>query len=394
MKPKLTLFVLIATALLLVSCKPTTESTPPAATQGNPPETDTSVPTIPPTEAPSQAPTTIPPARIATLQLTSAPTAAGVDHAGLVYSTMEGLWLVAHDGQSLFLIDQPEAVLSPDGKQLIFPFGELEDLWLADLLTGEQRNLTNTNDRYELTPLWWPARPEVIAFESKAMDEERFGSGNPTIIRLDGGGYQVLDNLKGAPMALSPDGMTIAFGCCDGPGVLYRLSEGPTTFNPSEYGIPATKLFEPEWSPDGGQLAWELGGPLAGEGSWQMGIAVFDLGSKTVKNLHTFTPLGGAEFPHYLAWSPDGAWLAFVTYAEVAELGRKPALWVARTDGSEEYFLGSGFNPTWSPDGAWLAFNQEGENPREPQIWLIPAGQWDEPTLIPILGELEGWIER
>ncbi|OGO17995.1 MAG: hypothetical protein A2Z14_11650 [Chloroflexi bacterium RBG_16_48_8] len=172
-------------------------------------------------------------------------------YAGLVYSTEEGLWLVEADGRSRFLIDQPEGALSPDGTEVAYSVGEPEDLWIADLSTGEKRNLTNSPARREFSPQWWSERPDLIVFQSKSTEEELFGYGNPTVVNLDGSGYLILDDQKGPPLALSPDGKSIAFGCCEGPGILYSWPEGPSIFDPVGYGVDARKLFLPEWSPDG-----------------------------------------------------------------------------------------------------------------------------------------------
>ncbi len=320
------------------------------------------------------------------------------EYAGLVYSTEEGLWLVESDGRSRFILDQPEGVLSPDGVKVAYSQGEVEDLWVADLATGEKWNLTATSDRREFAPVWWPEQPSSVVFQSKSVEEELFGYGKSTIINLDGSGYRLLDDQKGAPFALSPDGETIAFGCCDGPGILYDWPEGPATFDPEAYGVNARKLFLPAWSPDGQTLAWVVVGELSpGGGEYQSGVALFDIASKTSQTIHVYQPLGGSSVEHFLSWSPDGNWLAFVTYAERPELGRKLALYVARVDGQEEHFLGVGFNPIWSPDGKWLAYNDAKENPSS--LWdhivtIVPVGDWESGTVLPINAELRDWIEE
>lgn len=187
-------------------------------------------------------------------------------------------------------------------------------------------------------------------------------------------------------MALSPDGQTLAFGCCDAPGILFDLSEGPKIFDPSAYGINVEKLFIPAWSPDGRKLAWMV------RSSGQLGVAIFDLETKTHQFLHPYTPLGGSEFAFDLAWSPDNEWLAFTTTAETAELGRAPGLWVIRTDGKEEFFLGVGFGPVWSPNGERLAFNRLGESGLDRMAFIVEVGKWDQPTLLPFTAEVKGWI--
>ena len=310
--------------------------------------------------------------------------------AGLLYSTEQGLWLVEADGRSLLLIDQPDAALCPDGSQAVYANGEEWDIWLADLATGMRRNLTNTPDRTETDPIWWPSRGGVVVF----LTDSSFGDGHPGMVNLDGSGYRVLDEEKGGPVAFSPDGSTIAFGCCGSSGVLYEWTEGSNIFDPLDYGIQVDKLYRSDWSPDGKKLAWVVGGYLTSSETFQSAIAIFDLESKTAKLHHIYSILGGAMVPHDLSWSPDGTWLAFVNYLEIVEAGKPPHLWVMRADGEEEHYIGSGFNPIWSPDGQWLAYNQENEAPEniwDQGIWAVRSGAWDETEELPLSGDLEGW---
>jgi hypothetical protein len=143
-------------------------------------------------------------------------------YAGLAYATQEGIFLLDHSGKPKLLIENPDtstsidAALSPDGSQVIYAGpGDVKDLWLANLSTGEERYLTNTADRTEFSPQWWPARPGVIVFESKQAEDYPYYSGNPTVINLDGSDYRVLDAFTGGPVALSPNGQALAFGCCE-----------------------------------------------------------------------------------------------------------------------------------------------------------------------------------
>lgn len=328
------------------------------------------------------------PSNRVTVEITSAPQsseeaeAAQADPAaGLIYSTVGELWGIDVDGSAVPLIDQldenqPDAQVSSDGRWAIFSSSRGteggSDVWLADLETGARRNLTNTPDREEVNPVWWPGRPDVIVFGS-GVGMEMMGAGYPTITRIDSSGYQVLDAEEGGPLAPSPDGRMIAYGGYDSVGSIYHWDAGPEPFESTCCEISVEKLYQPAWHPDGRRLAWKVGGDLTGEGKWQIGIAIFDLQAETADLLHPYEPIGGT-FPHYLAWSPGGEWLAFVTYQEPPAHGRLPNLWVVRLQDGEEVYVGAGVDPTWSPDGRQLAFTDvEGD---KVAIAIAEVGTW------------------
>jgi len=398
-------FLPFLTAMLLLALS--------AAACGTPQLTNTPTPLPPPTREFAQQPTptvwvalptptsAAPDSAIHTQATATATQSGPADpYAGLVFDTSEGLFLVARNGEPERLIEHPDttltidAAISADGSQVVYAAaGDVKDLWLADLTSGERRNLTNTPDRSEFAPQLWPARPDVIVFESKSSDEPLFGYGHPSIVNWDGSDYRVLDPQKGGPIALSPDGQTIAFGCCDSPGVLYDWSDGPVLLSPGAYGLNIDKLFMPEFSPSGELLAWKSGGNLT-TNQYQSAIAIFDRQAMHAQLLHIYSPVGGGSFPEYLRWSPDGEWMAFVTFNEPGAPARQPALWVSRPDGSQEYLIGGGYNPVWSPGGKLLAFNRSEGTPPVDLAFTVEAGNWQEPQQIPYQGHLNTWIER
>jgi hypothetical protein len=357
---------LVSAAMMMAGCAaaqpaPETPVPPPAeATQG-PPAAET--PQMPvPTE------TALPPA---------------VPTAGLSFSTAEGLWVIDRDGSVVMAVDSAQARLSPDGSLVAFlaqdPSSGDDDVWLLDRATGERVDLTQTPDRFETVPMWWPGRPDVVVFGSDTgagMENSDY----PTVVGLDGSGYQVLDPDRGGPRALSPDGSAIAYGGYDAPGAIYRWGSGSEAFDPAEYGVPASKIFQPAWSPDGRDLAWLVGGDLEGDGGYKTGLAVFDFADKSGSLMHVFEPVGGGTFPMDVAWSPDGDWIAFVTFGEPPASGRAPNLWVIHPDGSSQTYVGEGLNPVWSPDGAHLAYLRTGADGGQ-QIWMAQTGTWETQQL-------------
>ncbi len=268
----------------------------------------------------------------------------------LVYCTADGLWQTDGDGQSVHLFDRPDALLSPDGTRVLYL--EEDDLWLADLTTGERRNLTTTPERIECCPRWWPARPDVVIFGSWPRAAERGpNTGYLTTIQVNGNGYRVLEeeSVSYAWPAPAPDGQTIAYDR-ESTAWLYRWGAEPEPFAPVVYGLSWQRIASPAWSPDGKRLAWVVGGHF--DDQWQIGVGVFDLGAQTARLLHPYEPIGMGGWPPAPVWSPDGQWLAFHAIAgDPAEHG----LWIARVDGEKEHFLRPGEAPIWSPDGRWLA---------------------------------------
>jgi hypothetical protein len=317
-------------------------------------------------------------------------------YAGLAFTNAEGLWLVNEAGVAELLLPRQQAILSQDGRYVAYldgpPDGSQQDIYLLDRQTGETRNLTATPDRNENAPLFWEANPGVLLFESKSIDEPLFGFGQPSMVNLDGGGYTVLDETAAGPISAGQDGATLAFGCCDVPGQIYRLGQGSSPFFPESYGISAEKLFMPALSPDGNSLAWILSGRQPGTGEITMGVAVFNLQEQTGKWVHGYTPQGGTEFNGALAWSQDGQLLAYVNQGEVAGLGRAPALWLIRVDGSGEMNLGSGHNPVWSPQGDRLAFSLTPQDFQAQRVYVYTP--WDESAVeTPFQGVVVAWIE-
>jgi hypothetical protein len=324
---------------------------------------------------------------------------------GLVYRRGEGLWTDT-GWERVQLSDRANALLSANGDQALYLNEDDEgdvDLWLADWITGARRNLTQTFDRMEDLPRWWPARPEVILFSS-APEGSPMGigaSGFLSAVGPDGSNYRVLDDQHpvGGPPAPSPDGQTIAYGRGI-TGWLYHWQTGPVAFDPADYGLPGTgeiEISNPAWSPDGTKLAWVLSGDLAAAQTHRWGIGVFDLEKRTAHLLHHYQPASGDGWPPAPSWSRDGVWLAFDAWAGPPDQG---GIWVARVEGlgsvgGESHHLAdghpAGWSPAWSPDGQWLAFS--GTSVEEPGHWLTQVGSWHLLALdLPPTAQVVDWI--
>ena len=199
--------------------------------------------------------------------------------------------------------------------------------------------------------------------------------GQPSMMRQDGSGYQVLDeNTSFWSPAPSPDGKTIAYDT-GSTAWLYNLDTGREQLNPADYGLNIPddfKIGSPTWSPDGTRITWWVGGSFAPSGVWKMALLLFDLSNKSYAFLHEFQPVGGSGgWRQPAEWSPDGEWLAFTTQGQ----GRIPELVIMRVDGSEVVSLGSGTLQLWSPDSSKLLFIRYSQGSYlESQIIMVELG--------------------
>ncbi|MCX8067546.1 MAG: hypothetical protein N3B68_07010 [Anaerolineae bacterium] len=292
---------------------------------------------------------------------------------GLVLGTESGLWKVGKGNSPERILDRLDVVLSPDGKQAVYVADA--DLWLIDLITKEERNLTNTPDLLECCPQWWPAKPGTLVYSSQPGDAGWGPNiGLLTVMEIGRPRYLVVGReWSGSSPGPAPDGDTIAFDQAL-QGYLFRWSDGRLIpFDPASYTFvegptPLTieKVGSPSWSPDGRYLAWMMGGDF-GEG-WRLGLGVFDLRTQRARLLRSYEPLDVGEWPGAAVWSPDGQWLACVVGR--AANPDEEGLYVLRSDGSQEHYLGSGRDPVWSPDGRWLAFR------RGTDLWLADREGW------------------
>jgi Tol biopolymer transport system component len=304
---------------------------------------------------------------------------------GLVYgqgkAAENDLWRIDAQGRPVRILDRGSVALSPDGTHALYV--EDDDIWLADLGTGQRRNLTRTPERSEMYPAWWPGRPDTIVCASRPRDATWGSIGLLTAVNLSDRAYQVLDgsddgsgSMYGLP-APGPDGQTIAYDR-DGQPMVYHWGSGPERFDPQQHGLrQAVRAMEnAAWSPDGKGLAWVAAEDFGGGNT--AALAVFDLAAGQARILHPHKPAMLEGFESAPVWQPGGQWLAFAVAGQDAVSG---GLWALRADGKEGYNLGTGGNPywcgdgkpVWSPDGKALAATARS---LAPVIRVYDTGTW------------------
>ncbi|HEV3512638.1 MAG TPA: protein kinase [Candidatus Sulfotelmatobacter sp.] len=260
------------------------------------------------------------------------------------------------------------AAWSPDRKGLVFAKGS--DIFLANADGANARKLITVS-----------GRPWAIRFSPDGsrlrftLDAPQTNSSSLWEVRADGSGLHAL--LSDSPPA----------GCCgvwSGDGRYYFFVSGtPTAFN--LWAVrESTGLFHKGLSQffqlTNGPMS--LGDPVpSADGRTLFAVGHLprgELASYDNKS-HQFLPFLSGISAQDLDFSPDGKWIAYVSYPE-------GTLWRSRRDGTERVQLTFPpdwvFLPRWSPDSTQIAYINA--PPGQPwRIFLIPAqGGTPQPMLL------------
>lgn len=272
---------------------------------------------------------------------------------GMVFVTSdEELWWIDASSQPERLFEQ-RGVLELGGRRLLLTRDF--DIWLIDLETGSEQNLTNTPDIRECCAQWWPNNPDKILLAQYDPVRE-FQLGQMVDVTLGGKREILVEEYTDTLPAISPDGRTIAFEI-GGFSALYHADGEIEQLNFQPVGtLIGYKAGLPVWSPDGKELAWTAYFSDS-EGEVLIARLIYQLETTEVDLLHLYSPGGHDSWGPGPTWHPDGT---FVTLFSIDEIESERGLWILSRDGSSEWNLGNARSPVWSPDGRFLVYQIEG----------------------------------
>lgn len=260
---------------------------------------------------------------------------------------------------------------------------------LVDPVGGEVRTLTA--DVRDVTGLAWSPDGRMIAFVQSAQS----GIG---IVDADTGRIRVLtrrwfpsETMFSRP-TWSPEADRVAFAAsrvpsgveCEGLECL-RFVQAHIYVMDADGGEPIKLTGDdflsgsPAWSPDGERIAFVAASPWTPGSEEPPGrpqVFVMDDDGGAVKRLTSFR-----HSPRDLAWSPDGASLAFGASSDIFVMdadGGSPRRIVASLVAADGSFENA--EPAWSPDGRRLLFTKSAEDGNA--VWVVDVDGSDERELI------------
>jgi dipeptidyl aminopeptidase/acylaminoacyl peptidase len=241
--------------------------------------------------------------------------------------------------------------ISPNGQWIAYTVRETKwddntyhtEIWLADVKTGELRQLTNHAKKSSTSPAWSPDGTK-LAFGTDRDDKRQI-----YIIDPRGGEAKKVTSVEDGvgSFAWAPDGKSIAF---------------TSTEPKSEADKEREKKF--------GEF------DVFGEGYRMTHLWIFDLATEKPRRLTT-----GAFTVGSYNWSPDGTQIAFDHRINSASTSGSTAdiSVVTVADGRIRSLVkqeGADAGPVWSPDGSKIAFGSAMSKPfsfLNNSIGLIPA---------------------
>jgi Tol biopolymer transport system component len=292
-------------------------------------------------------------------------------HGDFSYNAMLPLWVIKRKdrktGDEDIIIQQPQSafrpLVSPDGKSLLYisRYETESGLRLRNLETGEDRWVHYPVTRDDQEALFTRDLFPSYAFLPGAKEIVYNQNGKIRRLNLETGAEQVIPFTARVSQELGPK--------LDFP---QKEDSGP---------VRVRLIMDPAESPDGKKLAF----------SAMTHLYTLDLPGGKPQRLTSGTP---AEFQP--AWSPDGKWIAFVSWNSTGgQLWKIPAAGGQAQQLSKSLAVYS--NPVWSPDGTRIvllrgnAYDREnsgfdrGQTANADLVW-IPSEGGDANLILPARG--------
>jgi len=261
------------------------------------------------------------------------------------------------------------ASLSPDGKLLAY--SNLGDLLVAKTDGNDSHKILNVNG--DIRNIAWSSNGSRLRFDStetvgtvgRQIEWEAAADGKD-LHRLFDGWHNPPDECCGKWTA---DGKYFVF---QSQGQIWALADRNGLFRstpvPTALTASPMSLSSPLPSKDGKKL-FVIGRTYRGE------LMRYDLKASR------FTPFLGGISAEYVSFSPDGQWVAYVSYPE-------GALWRSRIDGTDGLRLTYPpmypLLPRWSPDGKTILFFEFAVNADKPaRIYQISSEGGQPRELLP-----------
>jgi Tol biopolymer transport system component len=214
----------------------------------------------------------------------------------------------------------------------------------------------------------WSPDGARLAYVVRPSDTDR---SEIWVADADGSGGEPLGLEPGSrEPSWSPDGTEIAYTTSAG-RIWIVGADGTGAHAFTNCGPPECVAdSSPAWSPDGSSIAFVR---ESGAGA-VVPFAIFVWPVHGDVPAPTNTALDGATWARELAWSPDGARLAFTrSVADAAGFG----MFVMQTDGSRPERLEgppTAQSLTWSPDGERIAFMADAQGTDHETLYVMDAG--------------------